>query len=243
MTALQRGLLVFYSSVWVAACCGLIILAWNDTKMLDIETGDFLARAFITTDGATRWAFTALMAALGLPGILTFSYALTWQPGVREGYLRTLFSGEREGEVPAAEIERMIQSELESYPEVRQASVRLRMKRGSVDPSIQLLTDYEAPYSRMESIAGEMTAMILREQLGATPQKPAFVTISVDVPPPPPEPVVPEPDPYDLGDEPRVPYIDWEGDANRYPQPQLYQARSRGTRPVRRYESRYVDDD
>jgi nitrate/nitrite transporter NarK len=62
----HRFFLGFYSAVWVFACSGLIALAWNDTKKLDIDGGNFDLEAFITTDGATRWAFTALMFVMGM---------------------------------------------------------------------------------------------------------------------------------------------------------------------------------
>jgi hypothetical protein len=160
---------------------------------------------------------------------------------MRPGYLKTMHSGE-EGEVSAADIARMIEAELDSYPDVKRVSVGLLQKRGAVESHVQMLIDAEVPYSRMEAIGRDMTEYILHEQLGATPLKPVEVAITLDVPPPPPTPVQQLlASDADAPDVPRVPDIDWDNDGGQRRRNQVF-AREPGTRPVRRYEAGYHDD-
>lgn len=208
----HRFFLGFYSAVWVFACSGLIALAWNDTKKLDIDGGNFDLEAFITTDGATRWAFTALMVLVAIPGLVTFAAAITGPQVARLGYLLARLEG-GDQEVPVASLAAMIEPELQTHPAIRRASLHAVMRRGGVDAHVHLLAEEEAGLEGLQAFAAETTAMILREELGRTEVRPVRVTLAVDVPPPPiavnPEPVVYEEDDDEVIGRPRLPYIDW----------------------------------
>lgn len=210
-STVHRIFLGFYSVAWVLACCGLIALAWNDTKKLDIDGGNFDLEAFITTDGPTRWAFTALMVLIAIPGLVTLAAAIAGPQLARAGYLLARLEG-GDREVPVASLAAMVETELQTHPAIRRAALHAAMRRGGVDAHVHLLVEEEAGLEGVQAFAAETTALILREELGRTEVRPVRVTMAVDVPPPPivvnPEPVVRE-DEDDLFDRPRVPYIDW----------------------------------
>jgi len=182
MRLLRRVLLAVYSVLFVAACVGLAVLAWNQDRQLDISPDDFRFVAFISADDPAKWLFTLLMAALALFGLLTFIAALT--PDRARGSRGKLRMRQAEGgtvEVTSGAIEGMLRDELERLPEIRQADPHVRLGRGgSVDTDVSAVIEPSASIAHVTNLVAVTTASTLREQVGVTNVRRPNVRIEYD---------------------------------------------------------------
>ena len=88
MNGMRRFFLALYSLLLIAACGGLIVLAWNEEQMLDLQVRDFNVVAFIDAPTSHQAAFTAMLAPFILLGLITFVIALVTPAGGAGGKLR-----------------------------------------------------------------------------------------------------------------------------------------------------------
>lgn len=171
MNTFNRACLAIYSSVWILACLGIITLAWNRTEKLDIRAGDLNIQAFIDSSDTVRLGFTALVGSLALLGVATLVAALSnpkeSERRAREGRVLEV-RGEDGGvaRVPISNIEALLRNELESYPEIRIASARIRAHTGSVETDLDLTVAPDASVGYVEALATEVAVSVLRDRTG-----------------------------------------------------------------------------
>lgn len=212
MKALSRVVLAIYSLLWISACAGLGVLLWQDDRMLDLEARGLNLRAyFVATDAdVERWLFSVILGLVGGLGLLTLVLALQ-RSGPSRGTLRMRQQDGGVVEVTAVAIETLLKNELEQLPEVRQAGVKVRLAGGAVDTDITASIEPSASIANVTSTLGQVTAQVLREQVGVTAVRRPTVRIRYDeiqarpvrvesrgqqpqrpaAPPPPPEPAPP----------------------------------------------------
>ena len=80
MNAFRRALLILYSLLLIAAAGGLIGLAWNQDRKLDLSMSDLNLQAFVTSTDSAKIAFTAICAAIALFGLFTLIVAVLRPP-------------------------------------------------------------------------------------------------------------------------------------------------------------------
>ncbi len=171
MTTFNRACLAIYSSIWILACLGVITLAWNRTEKLDLSAGDLNIQAFIDTSDSVRLGFTALVASLALLGVATLVAALS-NPKANErrpSEARMLqVRGEDGGvaRVPMANIEALLRTELEAFPEIRMANARIRAHQGTVETDLDLTVAPDASVGYVEALATEVAISVLRDRIG-----------------------------------------------------------------------------
>ncbi len=216
MTVFNRLCLAVYSTLWILACMGLIALAWNTDQMLDLRAGDLNIQAFIDSTDDVRVAFTAMMLALALVGVVTFITAII--PQEPQGRMITV-RGDRGAmtKVPVSSIEALLKRELESFNDIRSATVRVREQGGLISTDLYLAVAAGAHIADTEALASEVTQSVLQQRMGlATAQRPSvratFDTTTVSIArtqaasPPPPS--------YTDNDEP-LPAIQWDSAETR----------------------------
>lgn len=169
MNGFNRTVLAFYSTLWILACLGLIALAWNTDQMLDLKAGDLNIQAFIDSTDDVRIAFTAMMLALALIGVVTFITAVV-PPGPGSSGKTIPVRGENGAitNVPITSIETLLKRELQSYPEIRRATVRIRENRGVVSTDLDLAVAPGSNVTDVDALANEITGTILRDRVGLT---------------------------------------------------------------------------
>lgn len=181
MNGLRRVLLAGYSVTFVAACGGLIVLAWNQDQQLDLNTSGFRLVSSISADNAEKWIFTLLMLCLALFGVLTFLLAVS--PASAEGRKGTLRMKQADGgsvEVTADAIESLLRDELEHLPEIRQADPRVKLAGGAVETSITAVIEPSASIAHVTNLIAVTTGTTLREQVGVTNVRRPAVRIQYD---------------------------------------------------------------
>lgn len=171
MNSFNRACLAIYSSVWILACLGVITLAWNRTEKLDIQAGDLNIQAFIDSSDSVRLGFTALVGSLALLGVATLVAALSnpKESDRRASEGRVLqVRGEDGGiaRVPMSNIEALLRTELESYPDIRIANARIRNRNGTVETDLDLTVAADASVGYVEALATEVTISVLRDRIG-----------------------------------------------------------------------------
>ncbi len=178
MTTLERTLLAAYSLLLVAMAVGLTALAWDQGRQLDLDLGEFRLTSAITSGVGAKWAFSLVMALVGLFGGLTLALALRPVPGPGKGILRLRQQDGTVVEVSAATLERRLREELELLPDVAAASARIRLWKTAIDPDIAITP---AAGSHPSYIAGAVVhttlAFLETAAPGATVRRP---TLRVD---------------------------------------------------------------
>jgi hypothetical protein len=180
MNVLGRIFLIIYSILWMAACGGLIALAWNDDKKLDIEAGDLNLQAFITSGDAERWLFSVLLGALAVLGLLTLILAVIPSSRRSTGSIQMRGSDGSLVEVQASAIEALLRDDLEQLPDVRSAQPLVRASGSSVETDIKLAIEPSATIADVTAAANEATRAVLRDQVGATSVKNPILRIAYD---------------------------------------------------------------
>jgi hypothetical protein len=180
MNALRRILLAFYSVLLLAATGGVIALAWNQDKKLDLEAGAFNLEAFIVASDNAKWAATGILAAIGLFAFVTLVIAFVRAGQGSKGTLRIKQSDGGTVEVSAGNIETLLREELESLPEVRRVVPHVRVNSGAVDTTLDATIESSASIAHATSVLGEGVAAVLREQVGVTSVRRPTIRISYD---------------------------------------------------------------
>ena len=179
MNALRRVILAIYSLILLAAVGGLGVLAWNQDEKLDLDIGDLNLQGFITSSDDAKWAFTAVLAAIGLLAVVTLLFAV-WPRRRRTGSLRIRQSDGGTIEVTASAIEALLRDELESLPEVQSVKPRVSLSGGAVDTYLDAQIEPSASIAHATRRLGETVDETLREQLGVTAVRRPVVRISYD---------------------------------------------------------------
>lgn len=180
MNVFNRIFLALYSLIWMAACGGLIVLAWNDEQKLDIVAGDFNLQAFIQSGDSERWLFTALMGLLALIGVITLVTAFTRSRQGSKGTVRLKAADGGMVEVDASAVEALLRNELEALPNVRQALPVVRASNGPVETNITVAVYPGAIITDVTAAVRDTTALVLREQVGATQLKRPVIHVTYD---------------------------------------------------------------
>lgn len=181
MTILGRTFLAIYSLLFIAACAGLAGLLWNDSEMIDLSLGDLNFQAFFVpgAEDAQKWAFTALMAAFVLLGVVTLLLAFM-RSSPSGGRLRLRQADGGTVEVGAETIESLLKEELEQLPQVRQATTKVRVNGTAIDSVLTLVVEPSTSIAQITNEAAHVTARALREQVGAANVRRPTVKISYD---------------------------------------------------------------
>jgi len=169
MNGFRRALLILYSLLLIGAAGGLIGLAWNQDRKLDVAVSDLNLQAFITSTDSARLAFTAICGAVALLGLLTLIIAVL-RPGAAKssGTIRMTQADGGVVEVTAEAIEGLLRQELESYPEVGRVTPRVRVNGGAVDTFLDATIEPGANIASVTAMLGEGVASVLRDQVGVT---------------------------------------------------------------------------
>jgi hypothetical protein len=136
----RRALLAFYSIVMVALAVLLIVLAWDDSRQLDINLDEFRLVAFIDAEGASRILFTGLMFMFAWFALITLAMALVPD---RQRYRDHMVVDTAAGEmtITADMVSSVIREEVERLPGVMQAFPNVRFTKDSVEPDITLVLE------------------------------------------------------------------------------------------------------
>ncbi len=183
MNGLRRAFLVLYSLLLIAAAGGLIALAWNQDRKLDLNVSDFNLQAFIVSGDTEKWMLTIVLAVIALLGFLTLLLAVTrgGQRGGAKGTLRMRQSDGGTVEVTSGAIENLLREELERLPDVRSVSPRVRIgSGGAVETSIDAAIEPNASIAAVTNELGQGVASVLREQVGVTNVRRPNIRISYD---------------------------------------------------------------
>ena len=181
MNALRRTLLVAYSLLIIAAAGGLIGLAWNQDRKLDLSIGELNLQAFITSDDNAKYAFTAICAAVALFGLFTLVAAvLRPAQGRSTGTLRMRQADGGIVEVTASAVENLLREELDTYPEIRSVRPWVRLNNGAVETHLDAVIEPSASIASVTTVLGQGVAGVLRDQVGVTNVKRPTIKISYD---------------------------------------------------------------
>lgn len=180
MNGMRRFFLALYSLVLIAACGGLIVLAWNEEQMLDIQVRDFNAVAFIDAPTSHQIAFTAMLGPFILLGLITFLIALVTPSGGAGSRLRLRQADGGTVEVTAASLESLLRDELQRLPEIRQARPRVRLAGGAIDSEIAVVIEPSASIAQVTSLITQTTGQVLKEQVGVSTVRRPRISISYD---------------------------------------------------------------
>lgn len=180
MSVAARIFLAIYSLIWVAACVGFAVLAWNDNQMLDLAVGDLGLQAFFETEnaGAERWALTAILAVLALIGAFTFFLAL-WRRTSR-GEMQIEQDDGTVIEITPDAVESLLREEIERLPDVRQADPTVRFVKNAVDSHVSVVVEPSATIAQVSSAVTQVTAHVLRDEIGVTKLRRPVVRIGYD---------------------------------------------------------------
>lgn len=181
MNALRRTLLVIYSLLLIAAAGGVIGLAWNQDRKLDLSMGDLNMQAFITSSDGGKLALTAVCALLALLGLFTLIVAVMRPTQAKStGTLRLRQADGGTVEVTASAVESLLREELETYPEVRRLDPRVRLNNGAVETYLDAVIEPGSTIATVTSVLGQGVAQVLRDQVGVTNVRRPNIKISYD---------------------------------------------------------------
>ena len=180
MNALRRILLVVYSLVLLAALGGIASLAWDQDEQLDLNIGDLNIQAFVESSDNAKYALTAVLVGIGLIALLSILVAL-WPN--RQGSKGPLKIKQADGgyvEVTPKAIEAILKDELESLPEVRRATPRVRLAGGAVDTHIDADIEPSASIAHATRLLSTTVETTLREHVGVTTTRRPVIRINYD---------------------------------------------------------------
>lgn len=169
MNAVRRSFLVLYSLLLIAAAGGLIALAWNQDRKLDLNISDFNLQAFVNSTDSWKWIATIILAAIALLGLFTLIVAVT-RDGVSasRGALRMKQTDGGTVEVTASAIENLLRDELLRLPEVRDIDPKVRLAGGAIDTYLDAVIEPSASIAHVTTVLGQGVATVLRDQVGVT---------------------------------------------------------------------------
>jgi hypothetical protein len=181
MNAVRRVLLAAYSILLLAACGGLLALAWNQDKKLDIRVGDFNLQAFVISSDGARAVFGLIVAAVALVGFFSL-VASVWRSGAgrSRGVLALRQQDGGVVEVPAQTLEAIIRDALQALPEVRRAEPRVDVRSGAVASHIDATIYPSVSVAAATKAIVDTVHAVLREQVGVTSVHRPTIRITYD---------------------------------------------------------------
>ncbi|MFN0095185.1 MAG: hypothetical protein ACKVVT_10490 [Dehalococcoidia bacterium] len=181
-----RGFLAAYSLLFLALCALLIALAWDQGRQLDLGLGDWNLRAFITAGNAEKWAFTVLMALLGLMALATFALAVTPQARGRSAQRFKVRHADGSWlEVDTEALERMVETEVLGLPDVMAAEVYIQFFDKRVFTEVDAAIAPAANVSYMTQAISFAVARVLGDQVGLQLVRRPSITFRFEDPAPP----------------------------------------------------------
>lgn len=178
MNAIRRILLALYSLVLLAALAGAGALAWNQDEKLDLDIdGKLNIQAFIDSTNTAKWALTGVLAGLALLALITLLIAI-WPRRENRGPLRIRQSEGGIVEVTPAAIESVLRDELESLPEVRRATPKVRIAGGAIDTYLDAEIEPSVSIAQATRLLSSTTDQVLKEHVGATAARRPTIRIS-----------------------------------------------------------------
>ena len=181
MNVLARFLLALFGAVWVAACAGLAVMAWNDDEKLDVSVEDFNLQAFIDADDAERWIFTVALALVALFGALALFLAFRpSRPDVARGAVRLRQADGGTVEVTADALERLLSEELVQLNDVRAADAAVRLRGNTVTTDLTLTVSPEARIADVTTLVGQRVTEVFRDQVGVTDVRRPLVRLAYE---------------------------------------------------------------
>lgn len=201
MNSARRVVLGLYSLLFIAALGGLVALTWRESKQLDLNIGDWNVVAFTNASDTAKVIFTIAAGALILVGLVTLFIAFAADAAGGRSSVRLKQADGGTVYVTPAALERLLQTEIERLPEVRQAYPRIRVSGGAVNPDIAVAIFPDASISHVTTAVGNTTAQTLREQVGVSAVRRPNIRVQYDDLPgrpksqkaPPPSMMTPEP--------------------------------------------------
>lgn len=169
MNVLRRVLLASYSILLVAGGGGLIALAWNQDRKLDLNVRNLNLQAFVTSTTGEKWAFSLVLGLIILFGLLTLMVAFVH--GDRSSEDRSLRLHQTDGgtiEITAGALEALLSDQLEALPLISRASPRVSLRGGAVESDITVTTDPGVSIAAVSAAVTETTAKTFKELVGVT---------------------------------------------------------------------------
>ncbi|WP_322819808.1 alkaline shock response membrane anchor protein AmaP [Tepidiforma sp.] len=181
MNAIRRVLLALYSLLLLAACGGLLALAWNQDKKLDIQLGEFNIQAFIVSSDGARAIFAVIIAAVALVAFFSL-VASVWRSSAPRSRGVLALRQEDGGmvEVPAQTLEAILREALQLLPEVRRAEPRVDVRAGAVESHIDATIQPSVSIAAATKVMVDTVHAVLREQVGVTNVRRPAIRITYD---------------------------------------------------------------
>lgn len=180
MNALRRAFLLVYSLLLIGAAGGLIALAWNQERKLDVKIGDFNLQAFVASTNTAKYGVTAILGAIALIAFVALVLAVLPTSSRGKGTLRMRQADGGTVEVTASAIESLLRQELEQLPDVRSVVAKVRLSGGAVDTSLAATIEPSASIAQVTTDLAQGVASVLRTQVGVTNVKRPQIRISYD---------------------------------------------------------------
>ncbi len=180
MNTWRRALLAGYSLLLVIFCALLAVLAWNQSRQLDLDSSGFRLTAGITAGDAEKVLFTLLLAMVSLFAVATFAIAVTPEEK-RRTTLRLRHADGSQIDLAAPAIAAIIKREVELLPDVREASPAVAFVGERLTTDLSLLL---RPGANLEAVGGAVThtyAAALKEAFGITRAAEPVIRVSFDV--------------------------------------------------------------
>lgn len=180
MNGLRRAFLLVYSLLLIGAAGGLIALAWNQERKLDVKIGDFNVQAFVASTNTAKYGVTAILGAIALIAFVALVLAVLPTSSRSKGTLRMRQADGGTVEVTAIAIESLLRQELEELPDVRSVAPKVALSGGAVETSLTAVIEPSASIAQVTTDLAEGVASVLRTQVGVTNVKRPHIRISYD---------------------------------------------------------------
>jgi hypothetical protein len=180
MNAFRRLLLVVYSLILLAAVGGLGALAWNQDQKLDLSIKSFNLQGFVASSDNAKYAFTAVLVAIGLVALVTLLIAIWPQGSTRRGALRMKQTDGGFVEVTPTAIESVLREELEALPEVRSAQPKVSLSGGAIDTFVAAEIEPSASIAHATRLLSTTVENTLRDHVGVSQVRRPTIRISYD---------------------------------------------------------------
>lgn len=168
MTTLQRWLLAFYSSMLIAVCAALALLAWDQERQLDVDLRGFRFVSSITSGESEKGAFILLLWVVAMFAVITMLVAVFPAGKPRRGIFRLRQANGTVVEVSAESLESLLEDELERLPDVRQVWASVSMVSGVIQPDVTVVIEPSAHVAHVSAAVVHHTVETLKERVGLT---------------------------------------------------------------------------
>ena len=195
MSDLRRVALAIYSALALALCLGLVALAWDEGRQLDLDLGNFRLVSFIDAGTAAKWMFTVVLGLFAALAGLTFVLAAFPESRARRGTVQLKQPGGARIEVDTGTLETIVKEEVERLPDVRLAQARVRVEGNALETDLAMIVEHGANIAHVSAAAAHTAASALAGQTGEAEVRRPTVRVSYDSlaaipigagPPPPP---------------------------------------------------------